>query len=148
MERIVPIPIPLEAATPVGAGQYTDVVGIDAPSSAVAGAVVSITVRVKNTYSSLIGIMVSGALEDGVTPWPTINFPDSTKNVDPGTTASFSGSFVMPSYPPGKEIIIHAYSYYYTAQGWVFDDARTRLIKVGGPAEAEFQSLSVTYAKA
>lgn len=148
MEERTPVALPLGAATPLGAGTYTEIVGIDAPSNAEAGTTVNIIVRIKNTYSSLIGIMAGGALEYGVTPWPTIKFSDSTKNVNPGSIASFSGSFVMPSYPPGKEIIIHAYSYYYTAQGWYFDDEFTRTIVVGGAAEAEFQSLSVSYAKA
>ena len=142
MEEIMPMPLPLDAATPVGAGAYTDIVGIDAPSSAAPGAVVSITVRVKNTYSSLIGIMVGGALEYGVSPWPTINFPDPTKNVNAGATESFLGNFVMPN----KDVIIHAYSYYYTTEGWYFDDERTIKVTVG-VEQPVFSNLSVTYTR-
>lgn len=139
---VVPIPLPLEAATPVGAGTYTDIVGVDAPSSAAPGTVVSITVRIKNTYSSIIGIMVGGALEYGVSPRPTISFPDSIKNVDAGATESFLGSFVMPN----KDVVIHAYSYYYGSDGlWYFDDELTIKVSVG-IEQPVFSNLSVTYA--
>lgn len=142
-EKLVPIPLPLQAKMLVGAGVYTEIVGIDAPSSAVAGATVGIVVRIKNTYSIAIGIIAGGALEYGVSPWPSIDIPDYQKNVDAGATESFMGSFVMPA----KDVIIHAYSYYYTMQGWYFDDELTKKVSLG-EIVAEFQTLSVTYAKA
>jgi hypothetical protein len=54
--------------------QYAQIVEIVAPSQAVSGERVDITVRIKNTYAAAIGIMVGGALEYGVTPWPGITF--------------------------------------------------------------------------
>ena len=61
--------------------QYADIVEIVAPAEAAAGSKVDITVRIKNLHSSTIGVMVEGALEYGVTPWPTISLPDNTANV-------------------------------------------------------------------
>lgn len=142
MEELIPIPLPLEAATPVGAGAYTEITGIDAPSIAAPEAVVSITVRIKNTYYSAIGMMVGGALEYGVSPWPSINFPDSIKNPDAGVIESFLGSFVMPD----KDVNIYVYSYYYTKPGWNFDDSLTRKVTVG-VEQPVFSNLSVIYAR-
>ena len=81
--------------------QYADIIEIVAPSQASPGDSVSITVKVKNLYSATIGIMVGGALEYGVTPWPGISFPVSSANVSAGATYSFSGSFTMPDKNKG-----------------------------------------------
>lgn len=102
---------------------YADIVEIVAPGVAVSGSRVDITVKVKNTYTSPIGIMVGGALECGITPWPAITFPSNVANVDAGVTHSFTGYFVMPD----RDVKIHAYSYYYGADGnWHLDDEMTR----------------------
>lgn len=107
-------------------GLYTDIVEITAPSEAVAGSTVNIQVKIKNKHTSTIGIMVGGALEYGVTPWPSISFPTNWANVSPGATYTFYGSFTMPTLG----VKIHAYSYYYTADGWVFDDEKTKSVSV------------------
>jgi len=118
------------------AGTYTDILEILIPSEAVAGQTVAIEVKIKNTYSVTIGIMVGGALDYGETPWPTIDFPDNSANVAAGATQTFSGSFTMPYYPPGKIITIHAYSYYYGSDGyWHFDDEKTKDVETVAPAE-------------
>jgi len=117
------------------AGTYTDIISITAPSEAAAGEKVNITVNIKNTFSSVISIMVGGALEYGVSPWPQITYPSDWANVNAGATQSFSGYFTMPYYPPGKIITIHAYSYYYDGSGWHFDDELTKdVITVAGPS--------------
>ena len=114
--------------------QYADIVEIVAPGSAGAGERVDITVKIKNTYTGAIGIMVGGALEYGVSPWPQITYPSNWANVNAGATKSFSGYFTMPYYPPGKVITIHAYSYWY-GTGWHFDDELTKdVITVAGPS--------------
>ena len=118
--------------------QYADVIEIVAPSQAAPGSRVDITVRVKNLYSAPIGIMVAGALEYGVSPWPGINFPENSANVDGGATYSFSGSFVMPD----KGVTIHAYSYWYGADGyWHFDDEMTKVVNLAAltPQVSEFK---------
>ncbi|MFC2032085.1 hypothetical protein ACFLUS_01750 [Chloroflexota bacterium] len=105
--------------------QYADIIEIVAPSQALPSDPVSITVKVKNLYSATIGIMVVGALEHGVTPWPGISFPMSSANVNAGATYPFNGNFTMPD----KAITIHAYRYWYGADGyWHFDDEMAKAV--------------------
>ena len=119
---------------------YADIVEIIAPSEAKPGDRVDITIRIKNTYSSSVGIMAGGALEYGVSPWPGISFPDPSANVDGGATHSFSGYFTMPD----KRVTIHAYSYYYGSDGyWHFDDEMTRTINLAEEIESEFGSIAI-----
>lgn len=118
--------------------QYADIIEIVAPSQATSGNRVDITVRVKNTYSEVISIMVGGALEYGVSPWPGIDVPENWVNVDGGAVHSFSGSFVMPD----ARVTIHAYSYWYGADGyWHFDDEMTKTINLSAltPQVSEFK---------
>jgi len=118
--------------------QYADIVEIVAPSQAAPGSRVDITIRIKNTYSAPIGIMVGGGLEYGVSPWPGINFPENSANVDGGVTYSFNGYFYMPD----SRVTIHAYSYWYGADGyWYFDDELTKVISLASltPQVSEFQ---------
>ena len=120
--------------------QYADIVGITAPSEAMEGSRVDITVRIKNLYSSTIGIMVSGALEYGVSPWPGITFPESSDNVEPGSTRSFSGYFTMPN----KKVTIHAYSYYYASDGyWYFDDEMTKTVNLAQVPDSKFGFIEI-----
>jgi len=125
--------------------QYADIVEIVAPAEAAQGSRVDITVRIKNTYSSAIGIMVGGALEYGVSPWPGISFSAPSANVSGGVTYSFSGYFTMPD----KKVTIHAYSYYYGADGsWHFDDEMTRAVDLAQEIESQFGSIEiVSYAR-
>jgi hypothetical protein len=118
--------------------QYADVIEIVAPSQAAPGDLVNITVRIKNLYSAPIGIMVGGALEYGVSPWPGITFPSNSANVDGGATYSFNGYFYMPD----KAVTIHAYSYWYGADGyWYFDDEMTKVVNLAAltPQVSEFK---------
>ena len=123
--------------------QYAQIVEIVAPSQAVSGERVDITVRIKNTYSAAIGIMVAGALEYGVTPWPGISFPENSANVNAGVTYSFSGYFTMPD----KAVTIHAYSYWYGADNaWHFDDEKTKPVNLATltPQISEFKIADFT----
>ncbi len=123
--------------------QYAQIVEIVAPSQAVSGERVDITVRIKNTYSAAIGIMVGGALEYGVSPWPGITFPSNSTNVNAGATYSFSGYFTMPN----KAVTIHAYSYWYGADGaWHFDDEKTKSVNLATltPQVSEFKIADFT----
>jgi hypothetical protein len=118
--------------------QYADVIEITAPSQAGSGGRVDITVKIKNLYSAPIGIMVGGALEYGVSPWPGITFPDYYANVDAGATYSFNGYFYMPD----KAVTVHAYSYWYGADGaWHFDDEITKQVNLAAlsPQVSEFK---------
>ncbi len=120
-------------------GIYTEIVTIAAPSGVTPGETVSIEVRIKNTYSSTIGIMAGGALEYGVTPWPGISFPDNVANVGPGETRSFTGWFTMPD----ANVEIHAYSYYYGSDScWHFDDEKTKEVSLA-ELVSEFSQFSI-----
>jgi hypothetical protein len=120
--------------------QYADVIEIAAPGEAQAGSRVDITVRVKNTHSAAIGIMVGGALEYGVSPWPGITFPISSTNVNAGDTYSFAGYFTMPD----KKVTIHAYSYWYGADGaWYFDDEMTKVVNPAEVVASQFGSIEI-----
>ena len=117
---------------------YADTIEIVAPSQAAPGDPVSITIRVKNLYSAPIGIMVGGALEYGVSPWPGITFPDYYANVDGGAAYSFNGYFYMPD----RAVTIHAYSYWYGADGsWHPDDEMTKAVSLAAltPQVSEFK---------
>ena len=101
---------------------YATIVSVSAPASALAGERVDIQVKIRNDYSSSIGIMVGGALEYGVSPWPGITFSVNQANVDFGVTYAFNGYFTMPD----KDVTLHAYSYYYGSDGyWHFDNEKT-----------------------
>ena len=119
--------------------QYADIIEIVAPAEARAGSRVDITVRIKNLYTSTIGIMVGGAFEYGVTPWPGIEFPTNWANVAGGATQSFSGYFTMPN----KKVTIHAYSYYYAGGSWYFDDEMTKSVNLAAVPDSEFGSLEI-----
>ena len=119
---------------------YADIIEIAAPSEAQAGNRVDITVRIKNTHSAPIGIMVGGALEYGVSPWPGITFPSSSANVNAGATSSFSGYFTMPE----KKVTIHAYSYWYGADSsWHFDDEMTKAVNLAETVASQFGSIEI-----
>ena len=119
---------------------YADIIEIIAPTEAAQGSRVDITVKIKNTYSSAIGVMVGGALEYGVSPWPGISFPEPSANVNGGVTYSFSGYFTMPD----KKVTIHAYSYYYGADGsWHFDDEMTKVVNLISVPESQFGSIEI-----
>lgn len=134
---------PIRVAGPIvtGKGTYTEITGIYGPASAGAGTRVDITARIKNLYSGEIGIMVGGALEYGVSPWPAINFPTYWANVAGGASIDFAGYFTMPS----SGVTLHIYSYYYGGDSWYFDDERVSGISM--VSEAEFGNLMVTYAR-
>ena len=121
--------------------QYADITSITAPSEAMEGSRVDITVKIKNLYSATIGIMVGGALEYGVSPWPGITFPENSANVGPGSTRSFSGYFTMPN----KKVTIHAYSYYYGSDGsWHSDDEMIKIVNLVSIPASQFGSIEIT----
>ena len=123
--------------------QYAQIIEIVAPSEAAPGSRVDITVKIKNLYSAAIGVMVGGALEYGVSPWPSIDFPVDSANVGAGATYSFSGYFYMPD----KRVTVHAYSYWYGADGyWHFDDEMTKIVNLAAltPQVSEFKIADFT----
>jgi len=114
----------------IAAGTYTDIVEIIAPDSASPGEIVSVTVRIKNTWTDYVHIAAVGVRDseerfiDWLDQW-----------VPSGQTYSFSGSFTMPN----EDITIHLYSLYEDIEGyWRFDDEEEKVITL----EAGWQFLS------
>ena len=104
------------------AGTYTEIVEIVAPSRALAGEVVPVTIRIKNLYSSGVHLYAVGVL-DSETRF--IDWLDAW--VSPGATELFYGSFTMPNW----DVTIHAYSYYEAADGYLyFDDSQEKSISL------------------
>ena len=95
------------------AGTYTQIVGIEAPSSAGAGETVPVTISIRNKYSASVHVAAVGVCNNE-------RFISWEKYwISLGETHSFSGSFVMPD----RDVTIHAYSYYEAGDGgWYFDD--------------------------
>ncbi|MBA7577665.1 hypothetical protein ES708_19518 [subsurface metagenome] len=97
------------------AGKYTDIIKIDAPSSAAQGKRVDVSVRVKNidTENHVIACV---AEVDG------LRFIDEVQLIEAGETNSYSGAFLMA----GGDVTIYAYSYYpepwTTPTKWILDD--------------------------
>lgn len=119
---------------------YADIIEIVAPSQAAAGNKVDITIKVKNTYSAVISIMIGGALEYDVSPWPGINVPENWANVNGGATYSFSASFIMPD----RRVTIHAYSYWYGSDGsWYFDDEFTKSVEITAVSEPSISDFRI-----
>ena len=117
---------------------YAQISEIVAPAQAYAGSRVDIVVKIKNLYSTVISLMVGGALEYGVSPWPGIEYPQTGADVEGGATYSFNGYFYMPD----KAVTLHAYSYWYGGDGsWHFDDEKTRLVAIAAltPLVSEFK---------
>jgi len=127
--------------------QYAQIVEIVAPSQALPGERVDVTVRIKNTYSAAIGVMAVGVPEYSGVPGGEyingLNPQQATANIDAGVTYSFSGYFYMPD----KAATIHAYSYWYGADSaWHFDDDKTKPVSLATltPQISEFKIADFT----
>jgi len=136
-------PEPVALGEGIQAGTYTQIISIVAPASAGGGSRVPIKVQVRNKYSGLLGIMVSGLLEYGGDFKSTIDFPNEWLNIPSGTIWYFEGSFVMAP----ANAVIHCYTYVGLAdRKWHLDDELTKPISLSR-GTASFQSLHCSYAK-
>ena len=119
-------------------GTYTDIAEIVAPSGAVAGSRVDVTIRIKNIWTATIHVAAVGVYDSEVRfiDWPDFWIPA-------GETHSFPGSFVMP----GRDVNIHAYSYYEGADGyWYYDDEAAKDVKLE-LLKPSFSGLAINFAK-
>jgi len=108
--------------------KYTEIVGIDAPSSVSAGEVVNICVRVKNIYSVPIYVAVMGRVDTTSMYFGSVGY-----TVGDGVIYSFYDSFIMPS----SGVKLYATSLYKSADGnWVEDDEAHVDIALSGVAAA------------
>lgn len=125
--------------------QYADIKSITAVSEANYGDRVNVSVSVKNLYSADIGILVVGVPD--YSGAPSANYIDgmgpreNSKTVGPGSTATFTGSFIMPN----AKVTIHIYSYWYgTDQLWHLDDEMTKVVNLKSVPSSQFGSINIT----
>lgn len=125
--------------------QYAEIVQIVTPAEVAAGSRVDVTVRIKNRYSSAIGIMPvafpdypgspGGLYINGLYP------KETSANVPAGATQDFSGYFTMPD----SNVTIRAYSYWYGADDqWHLDDQETKAVGLAEQVESQFGSIEIT----
>jgi Cys-rich repeat protein len=101
---------------------YTQIVSISAPSSAAAGEEVEVTVRIKNIYTTTFSVACIAVRDtvDRFIDWETYN-------ISPGSTHSFTGSFIMPD----SDCEINVFSYYYGVDGyWHYDTEDSRDVDI------------------
>lgn len=118
---------------------YTQIVEIVAPSSAAAGQIVNVEVKVKNIYSVPFFVTVTGAVDGS-----NLYFGNETKYIAAGETKSFYDSFTMPS----KSIKLWVWSWWYLSPDWIEDDSAYKDISLSAVVEPTFSNLTIRdYAK-
>ncbi|MDD5511975.1 MAG: hypothetical protein PHI12_14400 [Dehalococcoidales bacterium] len=117
------------------------ITGVVVPSQAAQGERVDVIIRIKNIKSYPITVMVGGALEYGISPWPTLSFEvERTMTLDPSTIGEFAAYFTMPD----KAVKVHGYSYYYGTDGtYHFDDDKSVSVALGQLPQAQFSDLEL-----
>jgi len=121
-------------------GTYTDIVEIDAPSSAVAGETVPVTVRVKNIHSYGFSISVAATY----IPGPVRFIGPEDHYVAAGATRSWSGSFTMPA----SDVTIWAYSSYWDGNYWRSDDEISKDVNLAEVVEGTISRKELEYDEA
>jgi len=118
-------------------GQYSDIVSIVAPSSAVAGSTVNVEVSIKNLCSYAVSLTATkGRVGDTILRFGTVQ-----RVVNAGQTATWYDSFIMP----GSNVTVSVESWYKGSDGiWHSDDyAETKINLYSTPA-SEFGSIEIT----
>jgi len=117
---------------------YADIITIEAPATANAGDEVSIKVNVKNLYTSVISIAVTGVVLVGGVAWRTVTFPTASGNLNPGYVYQFSGHFTMPN----ENVVVSIMSFFYATDGeWHSDDVMVAHISLTGALLAEIKDI-------
>ena len=91
----------------VGLRTYLEIVKVEAPSEASYGDTVSITIYVKNKWTSRIFAIVTGAYD-------TAEVTSTSHYIEPGKQRVFGLSFTMPN----KSVNLWVWAWYWTAAGW------------------------------
>ncbi|MFC1991491.1 hypothetical protein ACFLVC_02015 [Chloroflexota bacterium] len=116
-------------------GQYTDIVEIVAPGSAVGGSTVNVEVRIKNLYGYAINATATMGRVDGT----VLRFGAVHKVIGAGQIVSWYDSFVMPA----KVVTVSVESWYEgTDNIWHSDDRAEKQISLG-QAISEFGSIEI-----
>ena len=117
-------------------GTYTDIIGIVAPSGAVAGSSVSLVVTVKSLYTATMSVKVGGTVDGTVLGFSSI------QALGPGESKAFNISFIMPN----KNVTVVSVSYYRGVEVWFPDDDMSKNITITAlaPQFSEFAIKSFT----
>jgi hypothetical protein len=106
---------------------YMDITSVSSVSEAIQNETVSFTAYMKNLGSIVISGMIGGSVLYGGSYHHIINFPTNWKNINPGSTESFPGSFIMP----GESVVLYLDSWWYGSDSmWHFDDEYTKSISL------------------
>ncbi|GAI75440.1 unnamed protein product, partial [marine sediment metagenome] len=120
------------------AGKYTDIIKIDAPSSAAQGERVDVTVKVKNIDTTFYHWVACVAEVDG------LRFIDQDAFLAPEETHSYSGTFLMA----GGDVTITAYSYYSYYGEWIPDDEASKNVALAEVFEGTISKKELEYDEA
>jgi uncharacterized membrane protein len=107
-------------------GTKTTVVFSSIPSSASAGSIVAISIRVGNKTSSSMKVMGGIVYSYGGNNYDAQLTTSDNGIVNAGSYLTISGRFTMPS----GNVVVHAYSYYYdeTYGSWYYDTEETQTV--------------------
>ncbi len=118
---------------------YTDIVEIDAPSSAAQGERVDVTVKIKNIDPDWDHVVTC------VTEVNGLRFIDEVAIISVGATHSYSGAFLMA----GGDLTIKAYSYYPKPYAvptvWILDDTAEKDIALSEVFEGTISKKQLEY---
>ena len=118
-------------------GQYSDIVEINVPSSAVPGSTVNVEVRIKNLCSYAINLTATKGRIDGT----VLRFGSVHRVVSAGQTASWYDSFTMPD----DDVLVSVESWYEGSDGiWRSDDYAEKEIGLYSVPSSEFGSIAIT----
>jgi len=112
----------------IAAGTNTEISQIIAPTSADAGALVNVEVRVRNIHAQTLAAIAVVRYNEFDLPQPDYQW------IDPGATQSFFFSFTMP----GMNTKVHVWTAYATETEWIIDDYGSIDIALTGAPQAEF----------
>ncbi|MBA7619438.1 hypothetical protein ES703_26777 [subsurface metagenome] len=116
--------------------QYADIVEIVAPSEAVEGSIVNVTIKIRSLWDDYLQAAAKGVFDAEVfLDWEEYIIP-------PGGIHSFSGSFIMPN----SDVTIHAFSYYKAVDGfWYWDDEAIKDVKLAEVFEGTISRKELKY---
>jgi len=123
--------------------KYAEIESVEVPLSAAPGSTVQITAKVRNTYSTPIGIRITGYIT-GVGGFSTTIYQQysSGENIDAFITKSFLESFIMPTVA----VEIHTFTWWYGADNqWHYDDYLMKTIPLSGTPTGAISIQSFSY---
>jgi len=123
-------------------GANTEITNLSIPAQAAPGSRVDVVIGIKNLASIPISIMAGCIYIVGGSNYNIVFDTEDDMVVNPGWVGEFRGHFTMPD----ESVIVRAFAYYYTVDGWYYDGKRDASISVQ-IIPASFRNLSFSYRK-